>query len=154
ATQLPLGTAFRPELLEQAKKSLQDLYTNNGFYDSAVDFQTSDDPNHEQINITVLAKPGPRARYVNPVIRGDTKLSESTIIRATRWRVPVIGRWRQVTESLTRRGIDGIEKKYQGKDRLTAAVDLASLDYDPEVIRARATLDINAGPKIQVKAVE
>jgi outer membrane protein assembly factor BamA len=65
-----------------------------------------------------------------------------------------IGRWREVTQLLTTKAIDGIEKKYQGQDRLAASVDMAALDYNPQTRRAKATLDIDAGPKIKVKALE
>ncbi len=37
---------------------------------------------------------------------------------------------------------------------MTASVDLASLDYNSDPGRAKATLDIQAGPKITIRAVE
>lgn len=154
AAQLNLGAPFRPELLEQAQKNIQQLFTSNGLYEAAVKLETMDDPAHDQTNVGIVIDAGVRARYETPAIHGDTKLSDSTIIRATGWRLLLIGRWRKVTDALTRRGIDSIEKKYQKKDRLTATVDLTSLDYDPESIRAKPSLDINAGPKIKVKTLE
>lgn len=154
AAQLELGTPFHPEDLTAAQKSIQQLFVSNGLYESQVDLETVDDPGHQQVNVRILVKPGKRARYETPVIRGDTKLPDSTIIRATGWRILLIGRWRQVTQALTRTGITGIEKKYQGQDRLEASVALASLDYNPETRRAKPTLNINAGPKIEIKALE
>lgn len=154
AAQMNLGQPFRPELLEQARKNIQQLYSSNGLYEANVKLESLDDPAHQQTNVRIVVEPGVRARYNVPVIRGDAKLSDNTIIRATGWRIRLIGRWRKVTEALTRRGVEGIERKYQRQNRLTATVNLASLDYDPEVIRAKPTLDINAGPKITLRAVE
>jgi outer membrane protein assembly complex protein YaeT len=153
ASQLNLGAPFQPELLAQAQKSIQQLYTNNGLYEATVKLEPLDDPAHEQTDVRIVVNPGVRARYTTPVIRGDAKLSDSTIIRATGWRLLFIKRWRKVSEALTNKGIDDIGKKYQKKDRLTASVNLDSLDYDPEVIRAKPSLNIDAGPRIQIKAV-
>lgn len=154
AARLNLGAPFEPDMLEQAQKNVQHLFTSNGLYEATVRLETLDDPQHEQTSVRIIVEPGPRARYSEPVIRGETKLPDSTIIRATGWRFFLIGRWRRVTESLTQQGLDGIGKRYQKEDRLTASVDLASLDYDPENQRAKATIDIDAGPQIRVTAVE
>lgn len=154
AAQLELGAPFHPEVIDAAQKRVEQLFTSNGFYEAQIRLETMEDPEHQQTNVRIVVGPGKRARYEAPVIRGDTKLSNATIIRATGWRILLIGRWRHVTQALTRTGIGGIEKKYQNQDRLAASVDLASLDYNPETIRAKPTLDINAGPKIKVKALE
>jgi outer membrane protein insertion porin family len=88
------------------------------------------------------------------VTQNDIKLSDSTIIRATGWRVPIIHWWRQVTDERTRRGVQSVLRKYENKDRLTARVDLEKLDYDAERRRVRPNLVVSPGPKVEVKAVE
>ena len=153
AVQLDLGAPFRPEVLPGAEKNVRDLFTHNGLYEADVHLETIEDAAHQQMNVRIVVVSGRRANYEQPVIRGETILSDSTILRATGWKIRFINHWRKVSETLTRTGIDRVEKKYQGKDRLTATVNLASLDYDPETIRARPTLDINAGPKIMLRAV-
>src|SRR5207247_1539501 len=110
AANLTLGTPFRPDLLTTAQSNIEQLFKNNGLYESTVHVNTTDDRDTQQVNVSISVDPGKRARYEMPEIRGDTdKLSDSTIIRATGWRVLFIGRWRQVTQQLTRKGIDGIE---------------------------------------------
>ena len=59
-----------------------------------------------------------------------------------------------MTQALTQKGVDGIEGKYAKKDRLTASVDLTGMDYDAARNRARAHLQIEAGPKITIRALE
>jgi hypothetical protein len=82
-----------------------------------------------------------------PVIRGDTRMSDNTIRRATGWRIPIIHWWRQVTDARTRKGVEGLLRKYQKQDRLTARVELEKLDYDAKRRRVRLSLKINPGPK-------
>ena len=153
-SQLALGTPFDPDTLEAARKTIQQELRQNGLYESTVGVSTIEDPLTRQVTVHFLVNAGRRARYEPPVIRGDTKLSDETIVRATGWRWPLIRKWRQVTSALTDKGIDAIDKKYAKKDRLTASVTLASLDYDSATGRAKATIDIDAGPKIEIKAIE
>lgn len=153
-TQLSLGTPFDPAVLTQAKANIEDLLKSNGLYQSTVALSTEKDPDTQEVNVTIHVHQGKRARYSMPVIQGDTKLSDRTIIRATGWRYSVIHIWKQVTDTGTRKGLDGIQKKYQSKDRLTATVDLKGMKYDPKRRRLQPTLQIEAGPRIQVKTLE
>jgi len=149
-----LGAPFDPEALDTAKKNIEQLLRDNGLYEAEVGTTTIEDPDTHQVTIRFDVQAGKRAKYEMPVIKGDTKLSNAAILRATGWRVRFIHRWRQVTQALTDKGTDGIEKKYAKQGRLTASVELTSLDYSPDSRRLRPTLDINAGPKIEIKAVE
>lgn len=152
--QLALGTPFDEESLVTAKQNIEAELRRNGLYRGRVDFTTIEDPMTRQMTIRFLVDAGQRAKYEPPVIKGNPKLSDSTIIRATGWRIPLVHRWRQVTQSLTDKGIDGIQRRYARKDRLTTAIDVQSLDYNHDTNRVKATLDIQAGPRIEIKALE
>lgn len=154
AAQFDLGTPFRPEALAGAEKNVRDLFTSNGLYDADVHLQTIDDPQHQQVNVQIVVQAGPRAKYEAPVVHGDTVLTDEAVLRATGWRIRFIKYWRHVTQSTTRSGVDKVARKLEKKGRLTANVQLASLDYDAETLRLRPTLNINAGPKIELKPVE
>lgn len=153
-TAFTLGGPFDPASLKTAQESISSVLTQNGLYEHKVSLTTSKDPNTQQINVTIHLDPGKRARYKEPIIEGDTKLPDETIVHATGWKIRFIGRWRQVTQALTTSGLQGIEKKYQSKDRLEASVALKSMKYIPKGRRAQPTLQIDAGPKITVKALE
>ncbi len=153
-TQLNLGAPFDVEALNTAQKTLEQLLRDNGLYEAEVGVATIEDPDTHQMTIRFDIEAGKRAKYEMPVIKGDTKLSDQAIVRATGWRIRFIHRWRQVTQALTDKGIDGIQKKYAKQSRLTASVDIASLDYNPDTRRLKPTLDIEAGPKITIKALE
>ncbi len=152
--ELNLGTPFDPESLNNAKGNIEQLMRDNGLYEAQVGVATIEDPDTHQLTIRFDIEAGKRAKYEMPVIKGDTKLPDSAIIRATGWRIRFIKRWRQVTQLLTDKGIDGIQKKYAKQSRLTASVDITSLDYDADRRRVRPTLEIEAGPKITIKALE
>lgn len=152
--QLYLGTPYNPQDVTNAVDSLKQLLQGNGLYTSDVGAATITDREDNQVTVRFLVDSGKRAHYTTPIIKGDPKLPTNTIIRATGWRIPLIKRWRQVTEALTDKGTDGIQKKYAKQERLTATVDLTSMDYDPRTNRVTPTLDLHAGPKIEIRALE
>jgi outer membrane protein insertion porin family len=154
AVQMTTGTPFDPNMIKTAQANLSRLFKDNGLYQADVQFEQEVHADTEQVNIAVQVTPGKRAKYEMPVINGETKLPEGTIIRATGWRIRFINRWRQVTASLTQSGIGGIQKKYQSQNRLTATVNLDRVDYDPATGRVKPTLTVNAGPKVEIKALE
>jgi outer membrane protein insertion porin family len=152
--QFSLGTPFHDEDVNNAVESIKKLMTSNGLYEASVSPSIERDSDAQQVFVTFQIKEGKRAKYEQPEITGGTLLSDSTIVRATGWRLPIIHRWKQVTERRTRKGIQGIQAKYQAKDRLTANVQVTSLDYDSSTRRVKPSVEITPGPKVEVKAVE
>ncbi len=153
-SQLYLGQPFDRETLETARKNLEAQFRDNGLYNGRVGVASTEDSLTHDVTIRFIVEAGKRARYTTPIIRGDTKLPNSTIIRATGWRWPLIHKWRQISAVLTDKGVQNVQNKYAKKGRLTASVNLSSLEYDPATGAAKPTFDINAGPKITVKALE
>jgi outer membrane protein insertion porin family len=148
------GTPFHPDVLAAVQKNIEQLYRSNGFFNAQVHLETQDESDAQQVDVSIVVNSGTRARYEAPVIHGETKLPEGTIYHATGWRFPIIHRWRAVSAQRSRQGVDGVERKYQSQDRLSATVDLKSLDYDSQTNRVKPTLEIEAGPKIKVQATE
>jgi outer membrane protein assembly complex protein YaeT len=153
-TQLSLGSKYRDPQLTSAEEDLKKLLEANGLYEASVQPQVTRDARTQTVNFTFHLKPGKRAKYTFPVVNGNAQLSDQTILRVTSWRIPLIHWWRHVTQVNTRAGVEGIEKKYQKMDRLTATVKLDSLDYDPDKRRVQPNLTLDAGPKVEIKAVE
>ena len=152
--QLSLGQPFDPQLVESARTRIEEDMRQNGLFEGSVSATTVEDPVNHQVTIGFVVDAGKRAKYAPPAITGDTKLSDNAIITATGWRVRLIHKWRQVTQSLTDHGTDSIQKKYAKQERLTATINLTSLDYDRQTNRATPHLDIDAGPKISIRALE
>jgi outer membrane protein assembly complex protein YaeT len=154
AAQIQLGAQFRQQDVDSAVDRIKALLQSNGLYQSETGPRVDSGSPAEQVFVTFQIKSGKRARYEMPVIHGETGLSDSVILRATGWRVPLIHWWRQVTAARTRTGVQGILARYQKDRRLTTTVELEKLDYDSQRRRVRPVLAIHPGPKIRVKAVE
>ena len=155
SSRLALGTRFREEDVTRALEQMNRLMTSNGYYEAQVKPEVEGGVEEaQQVFITFHLKTGKRAKYDMPVIHGETKLSDGAIVRATGWRIPIIHWWRQVTDARTRKGVQGVQGKYQKQDRLKARVELEKLDYDAERRRVRPSLNIDPGPKVKVRAVE
>lgn len=152
--QLYLGTPFNPDDVEHAKRNIQQVMRENGLYLGQVGAATVVDPVTHQVTVRFYVAAGKRARYQAPDIKGDPKLSDKAIIKATGWRIPLIHKWRLVTSELTDKGTEGIGQKYAKQNRLTAVVDVDSLDYNAATNRLKPTLMIDAGPKVTIQTKE
>ena len=139
SAQFTLGAEFRESDMQTALQSLDRLMRSNGLYEATITPSFEHDEDAQQVFVTLTVKEGKRAKYEMPVIQGDTKLSDATILRATGWRIPLIHWWRQVTAARTRKGLSAIESKLESKDRLTAKVQLKKPDYDAEHRRVKPT---------------
>jgi outer membrane protein assembly complex protein YaeT len=152
--QLTLGTPVRDEDVKNAGDAIGELLKSNGLYEAELTPEITRDDQAQQIFLTFHVKGNKRALYSEPVIQGETKLPNSTILKATGWRLPIIHWWRQVTALRTRTGVGGIRSAYQKKDRLEAKVELQKLDYDASTRRVKPTISVDPGPRVEVKAVE
>jgi outer membrane protein insertion porin family len=154
AAGLSLGVPFHDEDVANAVQSIQHLLQSNGLYQGQVEPQVERDSDAQQVFVTFTVKPGARAKYAEPVIQGESRLSDATILRVTGWRLPIIHWWRQVTDSRTRKGVQKLLSRYAKQDRLRANVEVQSLDYDAEHRRVHPHLDIDTGPQVKVTSVE
>lgn len=154
ATQLMLGTPFHDADVSAAVQSITRLLQANGLYEADVTPSVMRDDKAQQVYVTFRIESGKRAKYAMPMIQGDTRLSDATILRVTGWRLPVIHWWRQVTDSRTHGGVQGLLKKYAKQNRYKATVEITDLDYDPERRRVHPELKIDPGPQVRISSVE
>jgi outer membrane protein insertion porin family len=154
ASQLLLGAPFHDSDVAAAVKSIEATLEANGFYHAEVTPQVERDDKANQVYLSFRLSEHKRAKYQMPVVHGATGLSDATLLRATGWRIPVIHWWRQVTESRTNGGTQGILQKYAKQERLTATAQIDNLNYNSNRNRVQPVLSINPGPKVKVTAVE
>ncbi|HUA62671.1 MAG TPA: BamA/TamA family outer membrane protein [Verrucomicrobiae bacterium] len=154
ATQLSLGAPFHDTEVATAVQSIESLLKANGLYRATVTPEVHRDDQAQQVFLTFRLDEKKRAKYEMPVIPPATDLADSTLLRATGWRIPLIHWWRQVTEARTNGGPQGILKKYARQDRLTAEADVKDLNYDAARNRVQPVLAITPGPKVKVTAAE
>ena len=153
ATRLDLGQPFHEEDLIQAENGVRRLLVANGYYENQLNPRVDYDAKTQQAHIHLVVESGPRARYHTPVVLGNLKLAVDQIVAATKWRRRIRGGWHPVTQTRTREGIDNVRSLYQKKDRLMASARLKSMDYDHDTHRATPTLDVDAGPIVDIQAI-
>ena len=153
ASRLYLGTPFIESDVKTAQGNISRLLTANGFYDAVVkpEIEYTDTANQVDINFVITS--GKRARFTEPRLSGNYQLPLRQIIKATKWKRLFRNAWQPITQSRVRHGLEGVRAKFEKSDRLLATVQLKSLVYDKESRSATPTLDIQAGPRVTVRAV-
>jgi outer membrane protein assembly complex protein YaeT len=151
ASRLTLGDLHTDEKVHEGVDGIQQLFRSNGYYLSQVAPRFSYDPHTNQVDVDFAIESGRRARYASPRLVGDLKMPANQVISATRWK-GWFG-WHQVTQSRTERGLAGVRNKYQKQNRLMARVTLEKMDFDEDSMRVRPTLNIRAGPKVEISTV-
>ncbi len=90
AAQLSLGAPFQEEDLTKAAEAMKRLLESNGLYQAEIKPSVERDVEAQQVFITFNIREGKRAKYETPVVEGKSNLSDSAILRATGWRLPII----------------------------------------------------------------
>jgi outer membrane protein insertion porin family len=152
ATKLRLGMPFVEADRNQAIESLKNLLRQNGFYHAGVSAKVEYRPSTEQANLTFQIASGDRARFDQPVIGGNPQRPDAAIIRATRWKrlYGLLG-WQQVTDVRVRQGLENVRSFYEKRNLLESKVTLTRLDYEEQANRVKPSIDIEAGPRIDVR---
>ncbi len=155
AAQLDLGAPFTEKKLQQGVENQKRLLEGNGLFLAQVrpvlDWETG--KTYQQVDVRFDVDSGPRARFATPVLKGDLKIDQQQILRATKFRRWIIHTWKPVSQTRVRQGLEGVRALYQKSNRLEARIALESMKYDPETNSAIPTLQIDAGPRIEVRTV-
>ena len=152
-TRLSLGQPFTEEDVAPAQTAIERLLESNGLHASQVRPEVSYDPHTQQVSVHFVVDSGRRAHFTTPAIAGDTKMPLEDIVSATHWRRWLIGGWRTVNQSRVSKGIEDVRSKYERRGRFEARVSLKAMDYDADTNRSKPSLDIDAGPEVEVHAV-
>lgn len=151
ATKMDLGTVFEEEKVKTAVANIEAVLRENGFYLATVTPELEHIPEFAEVNVTFRVVPGPRARYAPPVITGHPKKDPQKLINAARWK-----RWlffpgfKPVTQARTQNGLERMRGLYRKDRRLMARVTLENLAYQPKSNSLTATVDAEAGPKVDL----
>ncbi|MCU1238039.1 MAG: surface antigen [Candidatus Solibacter sp.] len=153
ASRLELGQPYTDRALDVAITAQRRLLETNGLYLSTIRPVFDYDTTHQQINIRFEINSGKRAHFGPPVLLGDLKMDPRRIMTATKFRRWIINTWKPVTQVRVREGLDSVRALYQKENRLEAKVVLESMKFEPELWELIPTLNIDAGPHIQVNTV-
>jgi outer membrane protein insertion porin family len=150
ATKLALGELYLQEKSDQAVANLTQSLRANGFYQFHVQPRLDYDSRTQQVNISFQVESGPRVSLAPPILRGDLKLPEAKIVRATHWK-GWLG-WHPMTEDRVQRGLTRVRRIYEKQDYMMAGVTLTDIRVDPTAAYAWPVLDIAAGSPVLVRA--
>lgn len=154
ATRLELGMPLDEEAdLPAAVEALQDVLRSNGFHAAQIQYDLTRRERTQETSVRFQVTPGPRARFSRPVITGTPEQSERRLLRATGWqRWWGLRGWKDVTERRVSEGLERLRSSYLKRDHLLARVVLKSLEYEPETNTIRPELEIEAGPRVFIRA--
>jgi outer membrane protein insertion porin family len=147
ATRLQLGNPFEESQVQTAVRGIQRLLQRNGLYLASIVPKIERDTEHQEVALTFQVKAGQRARLALPAVTGDTKIGDSKVASAAKYKGWF--RWKPATEENTQSGLGKIRKRYQKDKRLTADVTLQSREFLRAQNRVRPHIEANGGPKIQ-----
>jgi outer membrane protein assembly complex protein YaeT len=152
ASRLQLGTPYVDADLQRATDSIADVVKRNGFYNAMVKPLINFEPATQQVMIDFQITADERARFDGVIVTGRSERSTESIVKSARWkRLRGLLGWQQLTENRLQNGIDNIRAWYPKHDRLLAKVNLTKLDYHPSTNTVTPTLDIDAGPEVDVR---
>lgn len=152
AARLDLGQPYTEAKLQAALVSQRQLLEDNGLFRSTLRPVFDYDPTYQQVNIDFAIDSGPRARLAKPALEGDLKMEPDRILAATKFQRWLIHRWKPMTQTRVRQGIDGVRSLYEKENRFEAKISLDSMKYNPATNSAQPTIRIEAGPRIVVRS--
>lgn len=152
AGKLQLGAEYDARDVKQAGESIADLMRRNGFYNPLIAPRTVEYPDVQQVTVDFQIVPGKRARFGGLKITGNPLRSYGAILGNTGWKgfrgwMP----WLTVTDSRVQSGVDSVRSWYLNHNYLLSRVRLVNLDFNSAANRVIPTLDINPGPRVDVK---
>ncbi len=152
ATRLQLGNGYSDMDLQRASDSLADVVKRNGFYNATIKPRAEFDAKTQQVMVDFDIDSGDRAKFDGAIITGRSERSTDSIIKSAGWkRFRGLLGWQPLNENRLQNGIDNVRAWYPKHNRLLAKVNLARLDYHSNTNTVTPTLDIDAGPEVDVR---
>jgi outer membrane protein insertion porin family len=153
AGNLDLGQPFTDAKLQEAEAAQKRLMEMNGLFLPNVHPVFEWDDAYQQVRIRFEVDSGRRARFGPATVDGDLKMEMDRIQRALKFRRWLIRTWKPMTQTRMQQGLNGVRSLYRKQNRLEAKVSLEGVKYDAETNIATPSLHIDAGPRIDVRAI-
>ncbi len=145
AMNLELGHEFTETGLTEALANLRQALADNGLYQSVLTPEVDRHPGNQLVNITVLVKPGARARLGAVAFENHSRFSDRDLLRRTK-----LGPGKPVTSTGISNGMDRLRHFLAGKNYLTARVADVRGAYDARHNTVPLTIRVDAGPEVRV----
>lgn len=146
SAKLQLGELFTREKVEAAKRNIQAVMTDNGYYQTQITDSEQFHPETQQVDIGFRLIPARHARVGEVTIEGQPGYSERQIERITGFQSG-----KSVTGQRIAKGVQKLRRKYQKQGRLEAQVAVKERVYHASANRVDYRLQINPGPQVDVQ---
>ena len=146
ALRMPLGEPFQISALNDGLKRLGQTLQDDGFYEAQLHYSLAKHPDTQEMDITVNVTPGPRAKISSLGINNQTPFTGEEVREHTR-----LKRGNLVTEERLDRGTERLRNYLVTQGYLGARVVVNRGRYDANGNTLPVTLDVIAGPRVQVK---
>ncbi|HEY1463036.1 MAG TPA: POTRA domain-containing protein [Terriglobales bacterium] len=148
AAKLQLGELFTTDKLNRGLQNIEQLMQTNGYYQSSVNAEETKHADTQQIDVAFHVKTGAQAKIGILTITGDSKWSQGQIED-----IAGLHPRDSLSSSRITSALEKIRKKYQKQNHWLIQVAVTQKTYDLKANRVDLTLDIQAGPLVQI-AVE
>jgi outer membrane protein assembly complex protein YaeT len=142
---LELGHTYTKSAMDEALRGLKEALADDGLYQATLSVQLDRMTATRLVNVTVVVKPGRRARFgaitfINHSPFNSHELQERTKLHSGQ----------PVTAERISSGVDRLRQYLVKKNYLTARVDAARGDYEPQPNAVPLSVHVEAGPEVRV----
>jgi len=143
---LSLGEVFTEAKLQEAMGRLGQLLEEEGFYQAIATYEIARRPETRQLDITVTADPGKRARIGEIHVQNQTPFHDPRLISRARLKPG-----KEVTALRRTRGAERLRNYLVGQGYLGSRVMVRRGEYDRNTNRLTLELEAFTGPRIRVE---
>ncbi len=149
AIRLTLGEPFREGALKEGIARLESALHDEGLYRATVTYDLHPDPDTRQMDVNIHVVPGPRAKIGAIIVRNKTQYSDAEVLR--RAKIANKKGKTELTSALLTRSRDRLRTFLVDQGYLGASTLITPGAYDAASNKVPLTLDITAGPRIDVE---
>ena len=145
ASKLQLGELYATDKIDRALTNTRRLLEENGFYRSTITHAEHQDPEIQQVEVTLRIHSGDPARVGKIDVLGQSKYSSGQIADIARLHPGDIVSARRASDAIER-----IQKKYQKQNHWLAQISIAKKKYVPQTNTVDYSFEIEPGPTVQI----
>jgi outer membrane protein insertion porin family len=145
ASQLEAGTRLTNAKMARAMEQMRATLGENGYYDPTITPTLTPHPGEQLTDVSYRVVSGARARVGTVAVTGDPGMSLAEFRHYARLHTGTA-----VDHDTSSRALDGVQKHYQGQERLEADVKLESAQYNPTTKAVDYKFSANRGPTVKV----
>jgi outer membrane protein insertion porin family len=146
ALRLNAGEAFRESDMKDALARLADVLREDGLYEAQTRVETQPDPATHQINLTIHAVPGRRARTGAITLQNTSPFPDDELLKQSK-----LTSGKEFTSQKLRRATDRLRSYLTKQDYLGARATLHRGSYDAATNTVPLALEVVAGSRVRVE---